>query len=78
MDNWRCMICSVSQPKTSTSSFFTEAGKERCPQSSKNTGYLYTYGEKCYQFMLVEKTWNEAKSWCYAQGASLMNLETRA
>ena len=53
----------------------TEAGRERCPQNSKDTGYLYTYGEKCYQFILVEKTWNEAKAYCYAKGAALMNLE---
>jgi len=52
-----------------------DAGNERCPSSSKGNGYLYTYGEKCYQFVLVEKTWNEAKAWCYSKGAALMNLE---
>lgn len=50
-------------------------GKERCLPSSKGSGYLYTYGEKCYQFVPVEKTWNEAIAWCCSKGAALMSLE---
>lgn len=59
------------------SSFVLLVPTKICPPSSRSPGYLYEYGEKCYQFILVEKSWNEAKEYCYSKGAALMNLESR-
>ena len=51
------------------------APAKTCPPSSETPGYLFQYGDKCYQFILTEKTWIEARSYCYSKGAALMNLE---
>mgnify|MGYP001792321738 CR=1 FL=1 len=53
-----------------------EGGLERCPRSGKDQGYIYSNEEKCYQFILHEKTWTQAKAFCHQRGGALANIES--
>ncbi|XP_055995997.1 snaclec rhodocetin subunit delta-like [Ostrea edulis] len=41
--------------------------------------YWTAYSNVCYRFRWVNlKSWNEARTWCIAQGGDLLKLENRA
>lgn len=55
---------------------------DRCPPKSKDGGDLSIYyaNEQCLQFFIKDddkETWIEAQKFCYAKGASLMNVENQ-
>jgi len=52
-------------------------GASRCPPASQERGtYTSVVEDKCLQFVFSEKTWLNAKQFCYDRGAALASAET--